>query len=454
MAKESFKEKAAAKATQMALSYLDKDPDKNIPKLMTWWERVDKSEKNANKQKMIRDIVDHPDNNWYQLVHSVWDDIDSGVRKTLFENFIINSFLIGNRVEEEKSQEHDCNVPWAILMDPTSACNLKCTGCWAADYGHQMNMDYDTLNSIIEQGKALGTYMFIYSGGEPLMRKKDILRLCEVHDDCVFLAFTNGTLIDEAFADEMLRVKNFVPAISIEGFEEATDARRGPGTYKKVLRAMEILKEKKLVFGASCCYTSVNTDSIASEAFIDALIDWGCKFAWYFTYMPIGVNAVPELMARPEQRELMYHTVRANRKNKAIFTMDFWNDGEYVEGCIAGGRFYLHINANGDIEPCAFIHYADSNIHEKTLLEAYQSPLFQAYRKNQPFNKNHLRPCPLLDNVGRLTEMVEESGAKSTDMESPENVRHLSAKTEAAANKWEPVADRLWENSPKRMPDN
>lgn len=454
MAKESFKEKAAAKATQMALSYLDKDPDKNIPKLMTWWERVDKSEKNANKQKMIRDIVDHPDNNWYQLVHSVWDDIDSGVRKTLFENFIINSFLIGNRVEEEKSQEHDCNVPWAILMDPTSACNLKCTGCWAADYGHQMNMDYDTLNSIIEQGKALGTYMFIYSGGEPLMRKKDILRLCEVHDDCVFLAFTNGTLIDEAFADEMLRVKNFVPAISIEGFEEATDARRGPGTYKKVLRAMEILKEKKLVFGASCCYTSVNTDSIASEAFIDALIDWGCKFAWYFTYMPIGINAVPELMARPEQRELMYHTVRANRKNKAIFTMDFWNDGEYVEGCIAGGRFYLHINANGDIEPCAFIHYADSNIHEKTLLEAYQSPLFQAYRKNQPFNKNHLRPCPLLDNVGRLTEMVEESGAKSTDMESPEDVRHLSAKTEAAANKWEPVADRLWENSPKRMPGN
>jgi MoaA/NifB/PqqE/SkfB family radical SAM enzyme len=447
MAKKLFKDRAASKATQVALSYLDKDPDKNIPQLMSWWERVDKSEINANKQKLLRDIVDNPDNNWYQLILSLWDDIDSGVRKTLFENLVINSFLIGNRVEAEKGEEYDCNVPWAILMDPTSACNLECTGCWAADYGNKMNMDYDTLNNTIEQGKELGTYMYIYSGGEPLVRKKDIIRLCEEHDDCFFLAFTNGTLIDEDFADEMLRVKNFVPAISIEGFEEATDSRRGEGTYKKVLRAMEILKEKKLLFGASCCYTSANTESIASEEFIDALIEWGCKFAWFFTYMPVGVNAVPELLARPEQRELMYHKIRVYRKTKPLFTMDFWNDGEYVNGCIAGGRSYLHINANGDIEPCAFIHYADSNIHEHSLLEAYQAPLFQSYRKNQPFNDNHLRPCPLLDNVGALTEMVEESRAKSTDLESPEDVRDLSAKTVDAANKWEPVADRLWEQS-------
>jgi len=129
-------------------------------------------------------------------------------------------------------------------MDPTSACNLHCTGCWAANYGNKLNLDYDTLDNIINQGKELGTYMYIYSGGEPLVRKDDIIRLCEKHSDCVFLAFTNGTLIDEKFADEMLRVKNFVPAISIEGFEEETDSRRGKGTYQRVVRAMEILKEK------------------------------------------------------------------------------------------------------------------------------------------------------------------------------------------------------------------
>ncbi|MDZ4956939.1 radical SAM protein, partial [Clostridium perfringens] len=113
----------------------------------------------------------------------------------------------------------------------------------------------------------------------------------------------------------------------------------------------------------------------------------------------------------------------------------------------AGGRRYLHINANGDIEPCAFIHYSDSNIHEKTLMEAYKSPLFVAYHKNQPFNSNHLRPCPLLDNPGSLSKMGDESGAKSTDLENPEHVHDLSAKCKNAAENWKPVADRLWEKS-------
>ena len=126
-------------------------------------------------------------------------------------------------------------------MDPTSACNLHCTGCWAAEYGNKLNMSYETLDNIIQQGTAMGTFMYIYSGGEPLVRKDDIIRLCEAHSDCMFLAFTNGTLIDEKFADEMLRVKNFVPAISVEGFKEATDSRRGQGTYEAVMRATGIL---------------------------------------------------------------------------------------------------------------------------------------------------------------------------------------------------------------------
>lgn len=84
------------------------------------------------------------------------------------------------------------------------------------------------------------------------MRKGDLIRLCEAHQDCQFTAFTNGTLIDEDFADEMLRVKNFIPAISVEGFEQDTDYRRGSGTFIKVERAMRILKEKKLPFGISC----------------------------------------------------------------------------------------------------------------------------------------------------------------------------------------------------------
>lgn len=428
------------------LDYLDKDPDKNIPKIINWIEKIDRDGHVSSKLDAVKELVEDKDGNWYNLIETAYTDIDEDVRKTLFENFLINSAMLGLEKEKESREKYACNVPWAILMDPTSACNLRCTGCWAADYGNKLSMSYETLDNIIEQGKELGIYMYIYSGGEPMMRKSDIIKLCEKHSDCVFLAFTNGTLIDNKFADEMLRVKNFVPAISVEGFEAETDFRRGEGTYKSVENAMKILKNKRLPFGISCCYTSQNVESMGSEEYFDDMIEKGAKFAWFFTYMPVGINAVPELMVSAQQRAYMRKQIRKFRESKAIFTMDFWNDGEYVDGCIAGGRRYLHINANGDIEPCAFIHYSDSNIYDHTLLEALQRPLFMQYKENQPFNENHLRPCPLLDNKNRLAEMVDKSNADSTDLENPEYVYDLCAKCENAADSWKVVAEEIWES--------
>ena len=61
---------------------------------------------------------------------------------------------------------------------------------------------------------------------------------------------------------------------------------------------------------------------------------------------------------------------------EGIFTMDFQNDGEFVGGCIAGGRNYFHINANGDAEPCVFIHYSGANIRTHSMLEILKQPLF------------------------------------------------------------------------------
>ncbi len=442
----TLKERFQTLGLRRMISFLDKDPDKHIPELIYW---AGKSGMLRRQIEPVRKALKDVDSNWYKLVKSFWTDIDADVRKTTFENFLVNATMIGCSRESKASKTHNCNIPWAILMDPTSACNLKCIGCWASEYGHKWNLSYEELDNIIEQGKELGTFMYIYSGGEPMMRKGDIIKLCEAHPDCEFLAFTNGILIDEEFADEMLRVKNFVPAISVEGFREATDARRGKGTYDAVIKAMDILKAKKLPFGISCCYTRENTEVIGSDEFIDTMIAKGAKFAWLFTYMPVGKDAVVDLIATPEQREYMYHTVRKFRKTKPIFIMDFWNDGEYVNGCIAGGRCYLHINSNGDIEPCAFIHYSDSNIREKTLLEAYKSPLFMSYRKHQPFNENMLMPCPLLDNPHMLRKIIDESGAFSTEVADPEDVRDLTAKTEETAKNWEVCAWKLWVESRK-----
>jgi MoaA/NifB/PqqE/SkfB family radical SAM enzyme len=429
--------------------YLDRDPVSNLPKLMDWVDRVTPADLFPSQKATFRNVVDDPDNNFNVLLQNVWRDVDPHVREVFFNNFLINANLLGWPRQEELRNRYQCNIPWAILLDPTSACNLHCTGCWAAEYGNKLNLNFDEIDHIIEQGKELGIYLYIYTGGEPLVRKQDLIALCNKHHDCEFMAFTNGTLIDEEFADDLLRVGNFVPVISVEGFEEATDRRRGDGTFARVERAMKILKDHRLPFGISCCYTAQNVEVIGSEAYFDQMIEWGAFFAWFFTYMPVGASAVPELMVNAAQREFMYHQIREFRQSKPLLTMDFWNDGEFVGGCIAGGRRYLHINANGDIDPCVFAHYSDSNIREKPLLEAFRSPLFMAYHDNQPFNDNMLRPCPILDNPGRLTTLVEQTGAVSTDLESPESCQVYSDRCVPIADRWAPTAERLWRADPK-----
>ena len=332
-----------------ALDYIAKDPERNIHKLMSWVDKAAGEGPNAltSQRAAVRKVLDEPESSMYKFIMGIFRDIDTEVLKTVFTNFIVNANIIGTPRQAELRELFGCNMPWAILMDPTTACNLRCTGCWAADYGKSLSMSYAELDDIIRQGKDLGIYMYLFSGGEPLTRKADIIKLCEEHSDCQFLAFTNGTLIDADFAREMLRVKNFIPAISIEGFEAATDARRGKGTYQAVMAAMSRLKAYRLPFGVSCCYTSQNIDSLSSEEFIDHVIGCGAKFAWFFHYMPVGVDAVTELLPSPQQREHMYHTLREYRRTKELFFIDFQNDGEYVGGCVAGGRSYLHISAGG-----------------------------------------------------------------------------------------------------------
>ncbi len=378
------------------------------------------------------------------------DNTDTEFIKGLFMSIGFEGGFTGFRETRKSSEKYGVGIPWIILFDPTSACNLKCKGCWASEYNRTSGLTYEEMDKLVTEGKELGIHAYIMTGGEPMVRKKDIIRLCEKHYDCGFMLFTNGTLVDQQWCDDMRRCKNIVLAMSIEGFESATDDRRGEGVFQKVMDAMELLRKNGLVYGTSICYTRENYKAVTSDEFYDFLISKGVTFSWYFHYMPVGMDAAPELIPTPEQREYMYHRIREIRGwegGKPIFCMDFQNDGEFVDGCIAGGKNYCHINPNGDVEPCVFIHYSGANIKEKSLLECLQQPLFRAYQAAQPFNENKLQPCPMLENPEKLRAIVNSSGAHSTDMIEPESVEHLCSKCDNYAKEWAPYAKKLWEES-------
>ncbi len=453
----TFREKseraAVGKALDMLLGYVKKDPDANIGKLVDFAEKYVGSIFPKKNFEAMRKGAQDPNNIWVKLTKSIINDTDKNIVKKMLLAFGLGAGVHGTKKVRENREKLKCNIPWIILMDPTSACNKNCKGCWAAEYGHQQSLTFDEMNNVVVQAKELGTHLFMFTGGEPLIRKNDIVKLCNEHPDCVFLAFTNATLIDDDFCIAIKEAGNFVPVASIEGTEESNDDRRGEGSYQTTVEAMQLLKKHGIFFGMSVCYTSKNVDFVTSDEFIDKMINLGVKIGMYFNYMPVGKDAVPELIPTPDQRKHMYHWLRKMRNSetgKPIFVFDFQDDGEYVGGCIAGGRNYFHINSAGDMEPCVFIHYSDSNIRTHTILEALKNPLFQAYYKNQPFNDNHLRPCPMLENPDCLRKIIKDTGAKSTDLIAPEDVDTLCSRCDKFAAAWKDEADKLWNSTPHR----
>lgn len=423
---------------------IEKDREKEFLKIIDVAKKFYGDRYEDEDYERFKTAVKDPDNRWMKFINRVIDESDYNVLKGTALNLGYESFLRGTKLINQNRKKYQCNIPWLILFDPTDACNMHCVGCWSGTYGHKHNLSFEDMDRIVTEGKELGVHLYMMTGGEPLVRKADILKLAKKHNDCFFSLYTNSSLIDEELCRKVVELGNITFQLSIEGTPETNDSRRGIGHYEDVMNAMDLLKNHGIIFGTSICYTRDNVEAVTSDEFLNMIADKGARFGFYFHYMPVGKNAAVDLIPTCEQREYMIDRIRYIRSDKSdiqFFPMDFQNDGEYTKGCIAGGRNYFHINSAGDAEPCVFIHYSDSNIHDKSILEILQSPLFMAYRDGQPFNDNHLRPCPMLENPKVLEKMVSKTNAHNTNYEGDESAEELCSKCYDYAEKWKPFAE-------------
>jgi MoaA/NifB/PqqE/SkfB family radical SAM enzyme len=251
--------------------------------------------------------------------------------------------------------------------------------------------------------------------------------------------------LDESTVEKIADLGNVSPALSLEGYEEETDRRRGKGHFQKVVRGMALLRKAKVLFACSLTQTRENTNILTSDAFIDFLIEKGTFLVWYFMCFPVGRNPDIRRMPTPQQRDQLRRALPRFRATKPVLFVDFWNDGRLTHGCMAGGRMYFHINARGDLEPCVFCHFASDNIKGKSLLEALDSPFFREIRSRQPYLDNLLRPCLLIDRPEIGREMASMPGVYFTHPGAETFFSHLSKDIDQYAKEYGAIADQAWE---------
>jgi len=314
-------------------------------------------------------------------------------------------------VLRKRWEKQGVNVPAIMILSVTNACNLHCKGCYsrAIHCTHDAEMSDAMLYKIFSEARALGTSIVLLAGGEPLMRQ-GLFELTGQFRDMLFPVFTNGTLIDERTADLIAKQKNIVPVLSIEGFEEQTDRRRGEGTYKNVLRAMDLLGRRNIIWGTSITVTTDNIGFVTNPEFVGQIIERGCNLFFYTEFVPVEEKNV-HLALDADRRKRFMQTVESLKTDFPAIFIAFPGDEEMFDGCLAAGRGFVHISANGDVQPCPFAPYSDTNLHQTSLRGALRSRFLTEVRSLHSELKESTGGCVLWQNRELVESLLRAKAA-------------------------------------------
>lgn len=318
-------------------------------------------------------------------------------------------------LRREKAKKNGENIPPFLIASISSACNLHCAGCYSrcnnatTDCESKDQLTADEWHRIFTEADSLGISFILLAGGEPLLRK-DVIEAASQVKDILFPVFTNGTFIGEKYLELFDKNRNIIPVISIEGNREVTDNRRGNGVYDRVIKAMDNMNEKGIIFGASITVTKENLDEVTSDEFIDHLREKGCKLMMYVEFVPVTEDS-KELAPGDSEREILMRRISINRdRYEDMVFVSFPGDEKSSGGCIAAGRGFFHINSHGGAEPCPFSPYSDINVRDTSVREALRSKLFSILREGDYLKEEHEGGCILFEKkneVERLLAMVQ-----------------------------------------------
>lgn len=348
----------------------------------------------------------------------------SGVMKTAARFYLSSSkgraFLTGilpeihkNTKTREKHEQAGTHVPPFLIASIASRCNLHCTGCYARAGGGCGDGDSEATNdlsaseweSIFSEAAGLGVSFILLAGGEPLTRP-DVIHTAAEFANIIFPVFTNGTMIGEEYLNLFDEHRNLIPFISIEGDADATDQRRGCGTYVQAEAAMACLKEKNILFGASITVTSENIHAVTSESFVSELHDKGCGLVFFVEYVPVAEETKNLVLHNQDVCALEDNVATLKKRFKDTVIISFPGDEKAMGGCLASGRGFFHINPWGGAEPCPFSPFSRHNLKTDSIVEVLRSGFFQELREIAANAGPQQGGCTLFDHKDMVKSLL------------------------------------------------
>ena len=296
--------------------------------------------------------------------------------------------------------EDGLHVPPYMILSVTKACNLNCKGCYDKAHKRTANdMSDQALDKLLIEAEELGTGVIITAGGEPFMRSGLIEQMVK-HPNLFFVIFTNGLLLNSPEYIKTIMAPNIYPVISIEGNVHNTDSRRGKGIYAKTGKSMDIMRESNKQFGLSVTVTKNNFNEVLKKDFQAECRKKGTSSLFYIDYVPFQ-EGTEDIELNEQQRIEMLDWLNEH-KRKDMLSVAFPGDEKPFGGCLAAGRGFVHIAADGSVEPCPFAPVSIENVVKVGYEKALRSPFLQAVRDKADILEDESHGCALFKKKDEL----------------------------------------------------
>jgi MoaA/NifB/PqqE/SkfB family radical SAM enzyme len=285
---------------------------------------------------------------------------------------------IAEKLAKIAEMEERGEVSPIIRLEKSYLCNFQCTHCSAEYYmdrhlekvlkivDERQKIDLDDIRRLSKEADDLGLARFVITGGEPLVMTDfdDVVAAIDP-DRHYIVTDTNGWFLDDKRARHLKAIGVEKVQISLDSFIEAEhDAfRKKPGSYKKVMRAIDASLDADLNIILS---TVLIKGRAKTQEFRDM-----CQFAndrdigLYVSYAkPTGsCSEHPEFVIDKEDADLL----REFEKEFNVFTHMTPSYGSF-KGCITV-KGIITVTSSSEVTPCPYIDFSLGNLRETSLKE-------------------------------------------------------------------------------------
>ena len=278
------------------------------------------------------------------------------------------------------------NVTWEVTL----RCNLRCVHCLSgAGQGSDQELGLEECRRVIDQWSALKVFQVNIGGGEPFIREDFLGLLTYAHEKgIVTCVSTNGLLIDRGLAAKLAGLNSFFLQVSLDGATaEVNDSIRGPGTYPKIIEAMDCLASQGVRFSINTVLTRLNFPQL--EELRAMAKDYGGELR-VSRFRPSGRGKASKKVLGPDKDQLEAFALWLETHDRVRTGDSFFcllSEARRRKGLDMCGaaKMTCCVSPTGEVYPCAFLQeeaFRAGNVRTQSFKDLWvKASIFEQFRK-------------------------------------------------------------------------